>query len=425
MNKFPVEALPVRIQEIIDQTYKCLSFPKDFTATAMLHAASVAIGNTYAIQPHGEGWVEAAVLYCILVGPTGMKKTPPMSFAYKPLLNADDQNYEEYKKAYEQYVNKKMQGLKPVGKKIVVTDYTPEALNEVHSHNLKGIALFIDEIAGWFENFNRYSNGNEEGYWLSNWSGQAIEKIRVGSQNLRITKPFIGIIGSIQNKILKKLMGGRRTESGMMQRMLYAVPYKNEVHNLSRNELPLSVNEDWEEIINKLMELEVKINTGQKVVHRKVGFTRDAHQFFEEWYNKNMALIRKEDDDGKTGIYTKLTSNFIRISLVLYLLEWACRTRSDKTDITDIDKSTVEKAAAIIEYYRKTSLRVYDDLNDPKDRLNELQREVYANLPEFFSTGNGIQIAEDIGMKSRTFERFIKRKLYFKCLSKGNFRKIA
>lgn len=61
ISVLPVDVLPPRLQEIINEANICLGFPKDYLAGAMLTAMAAVIGNTHTaeIMP---GWKEYAIL---------------------------------------------------------------------------------------------------------------------------------------------------------------------------------------------------------------------------------------------------------------------------------------------------------------------------------------------------------------------------
>lgn len=87
--------------------------------------------------------------------------------------------------------NVKEEPEKPIYKRIIVSNITPEALIFTHNNNKRGLGMYYDELAGWFKSFNRYNTGDEEQFWLSAWSGKSISKIRVLSEPISISKPFI------------------------------------------------------------------------------------------------------------------------------------------------------------------------------------------------------------------------------------------
>ena len=111
----------------------------------------------------------------------------------------------------------------PIWEQLLVTDFTPEALIEVHKFNKNGIGVYADELASWFKNFNRYNSGSEEQFWLSVWSGKPIRINRKTSEPIFISLPFISVIGTIQPAVLKELAKDR-TENGFMDRILFVIP---------------------------------------------------------------------------------------------------------------------------------------------------------------------------------------------------------
>jgi hypothetical protein len=175
---FPLHVFPSQVTNIIRATNECLNFPVDYIATSLCFTISVCIGNLFAAKVK-EGWTERAILYVALIGRPGTNKSHPLSFALQPLFNYDNgmavlhkAKLAEYEQIYllskkereEQGIN----GLpeEPVQKKFVVSDITPECLAFVHDGNKRGICLYADELASWFKNFNRYSKGSEEQFWL-------------------------------------------------------------------------------------------------------------------------------------------------------------------------------------------------------------------------------------------------------------------
>ena len=46
-NPFPLDVLPRKMREIIDEANTTLGFPKDYLAMSMLTAVAAAVGNTH------------------------------------------------------------------------------------------------------------------------------------------------------------------------------------------------------------------------------------------------------------------------------------------------------------------------------------------------------------------------------------------
>ena len=216
-NTFPVEIFPQSIQDIIKNLRTTLNFPDDYTSASMIYATSVAMGLSYQAQ-FKNGWNEIGSLYIAIVGKAGTNKTHPLNFALKPIKKLDTDSYNEYmiKKSeydYAKSLTKKeredeliiLPESEPTWKQFLVSDFTPEALIDVLNNNHIGIGVYVDELASWFKNFNRYNNGSEEQFWLSAWSGTSITVNRKNGKSYNIPEPFISVIGTIQDGVLNDL----------------------------------------------------------------------------------------------------------------------------------------------------------------------------------------------------------------------------
>lgn len=204
----------------------------------MLFAASVAIGNTYSIKVT-QGWTERATLYMALVGKAGVNKSHPMSFAMQPLLNHDAAEHHKFKMQYAEYQQlasltpkeRKDQGVNempqaPSLHKFVVSDITQEGLAYMHEQNKRGICLYVDELKTWVNNFNRYSKGSEEQFWLSNFSRQTDYRWTVATTNTlsRYANLLSVSSASIQFHQLCDLAKGDKSDNGFIDRILFVVP---------------------------------------------------------------------------------------------------------------------------------------------------------------------------------------------------------
>lgn len=127
-------------------------------------------------------------------------------------MDKDIEANEAYKKAIAEYdrivsmtkKEKEEEGIfdfpsEPQLTKYVVSDITPESLSSILSVNVRGIAYYADELAAWFNNFNRYNKGSEEQFWLMAYSASPIQ---INRQNMRgsisIKRPYISVTGTIQ-----------------------------------------------------------------------------------------------------------------------------------------------------------------------------------------------------------------------------------
>lgn len=236
-SQFPLHIFPAKFQDIARTTRNCLGYPLDFIAGSMLFVMSVTVGNTYSVKVK-EGWTECAILYLAIVGKAGTNKSHPMSFAMRPLFDHDVKEHRKFKTLFAEYqellslskTERENRGVNemptaPSLKKFVVSDITQEGLAYIHEQNKRGICLYVDELKTWINNFNRYSKGSEEQFWLSNFSGKPIIVDRRSNEHsISVRKSFISVIGSIQFQQLCDLAKGDKSDNGFIDRILFVLP---------------------------------------------------------------------------------------------------------------------------------------------------------------------------------------------------------
>ena len=438
-NCFPVDAFPVEVQQIIRETNRCLNFPVDFIGASLLCAAGVAIGNTHKIQAKNT-WCESPVMYLALVGRAGTNKSHPLSFAFEPIREHDIKTYREYQKEKEEYeyaanLNKKEkeefginEPVKPNWKKHLVSDITPESLAEVHKFNIRGIGLYSDELAGWFKNFNRYNSGSEEQFWLSAWSSKPVIVDRKSGEPILISSPFISVVGTVQNGVLKELSGNNRSQNGFIDRILFAFPGGIESSRWSEAEVSGTIISNWEKIISSLLKLPHQLDEVGNPQSAILLFEPESKERFVQWFNHNADLSNASENEGIAGLYAKLNQYTLRFALILELLRWAC----GKSDKQTVGVEAVNGAIKLAEYFRITALKVHEIVSNPLKELPDDKQNLYAALPDTFTTAEGIETATSQipPIPEDTFHKFLRRyskepvKLFRK-IRKGQYEKIV
>lgn len=431
VKSFPVDAFPEVIQQIIIETNRCLNFPIDFIGASLLCTAGIAVGNTHKVQVK-KTWYENPVMYLALVGKSGTTKSHPLSFALEPIYSHDRKSYKDYleQKSEYDYINslskkeKEETGIgeveKPVLKKNLVSDITPESLAEVHKFNIRGIGLHADELASWVRNFDRYNNGSEEQFWLSTWSGKTITIDRKSSEPILIASPAISVVGTIQTGILKELSGNDKSQNGFIDRILFAYPGHFEKEYWSEEEVNELTIENWHKIISRILELPVPLDEAGNPRPEILSLNPEAKKLYVEWYNQNIDLSKTTEDEAKAGLFAKLSQYTLRFSLILELLYWSC----GESERTAVGVKAISGAIELAEYFRSTALKVHEILSNPLEQLPENKQKLYAALPETFTTAEGHQLAESFKISERTYKRFLKDKKFFRWLKQGNYLKL-
>ena len=431
-NHFPVEVFPNAIQEIIATTNESLNFPTDFIGASILYAVSVSIGNTHRVEIK-KGWQESAVLYLSIVGRPGTNKSHPVSFALEPIEQRDNLKFQKYQKEKQEFdaissTYQKGKGatrlytkpVQPIWEQHLVTDFTPEALTDVHKFNKRGIGVYADELAAWFKNFNRYNKGSEEQFWLSVWSGKAIRINRKTTEPTFITKPFISVIGTIQPAVLNEL-ADNRTENGFLDRLLFVAPENLKKEYWSETELNPVIIENWQKIISSLLDLSIIHDETDNPQPEVLKFTPDAKQLLFEWQRELTDQSNETGNEAISGINAKIEMYAVRLALILQMVRYACN--EDGKQAVGIE--AMQGSLKLVEYFKRTAVKVHSIVKNasPLDKLPIDKQNLYIALPETFTTSEGVEVAESLEIPPRTFQYFISKTALFNKTKRGEYEK--
>lgn len=435
-SDFPVQVFPAKMQRIILELNTTCGFPIDYTASAMIAAISVAIGNTHRVEVK-RNWQESAIVYIAIVGRPGDCKSHPLTFVMRPLVNADWKNNQEFMKKHCEYQQAVAMSRKerinagldefpkePKRMRYLVSDVTQEGLSAIHSHNPRGLCLWVDELSAWFKNFTRYNTGSEEQFWLSAFNGSTTMSDRKNCQNsIFIKRPFISVVGTIQRRLLTELANGERAANGFIDRILFAMAKSNGKPRWNEDEVRDDLDRDWECILNRLLSMECVVNEEKEPIPTVMRFTADAKRRLYEWQHENAALCDNEMSDNVVSFFCKLEIYVLRFCLILRLVRWVVSDKEPRPSY--IEDDDVAGAIELAEYFRSNALSVLTCISEEK--LNELHRTVYEHLTEEFSTADGIRIAERFGMKDHTFKMFLTRNLntLFRRVRQGWYKKLS
>lgn len=245
----PLEVFPQRVQEIIFNLATYENFNIEFSASIVLSSVAAAIGNSCQIQIKGN-WRTSPSIYMMLVGRPGLGKTPPLSFLYRPIHEQDDRMFEQYLQECDEYEralatsgrNKEPDNSlslkKPQLVTTVISDFTPEALMNVHQHNLRGVTIEVDEILAMFNSVKRYNSKNnliED--LLSAYSGRPLKSVRKSEvRPILIRQPCINVIGSVQTNLLSEIFRNEYKANGLLDRFLFVYPKDQRISKWQRTD---------------------------------------------------------------------------------------------------------------------------------------------------------------------------------------------
>jgi len=256
VDPFDAELLPVGLRAWVMDIAHRMQCPADFPAVTALVALSSLIGARAVVQPKAkDDWQVVPNLWGAVVGRPGVKKSPALGEALKPLnqLQADEFDAWQFMHAaWELDVKvaamqgdgneKKAKGLavkdpaaarallepvdtpaEPLARRFIVNDATVEKLGELLQQNPWGILSYRDELYGLLTGLEKQGQEGSRAFYLQSYDGnQGYTFDRIGRGTVHIPRVCLAIIGGIQpGKIQEYVRGavtGGSADDGLLQR---------------------------------------------------------------------------------------------------------------------------------------------------------------------------------------------------------------
>jgi hypothetical protein len=402
----PIEGLPDFLQKLIIECSDVYGTHRDFWAGAILSASSLAIGKNFKIN---HKYINGAVLWFAIVAPTGSGKTEPLKFAFTPFHRLDSESFKEYERAMNEYEtiknmwkeDRKSKGIievpvKPLCKQFILSDSTPEGLYQAHNSNPRGIMVNRDELKGLIDDFGRYSKSGEVANWLSSWSQQPMTFNRKSERPMKISDPFIGLIGGLQPTTLPELAKDNRDSNGFLQRFNYLFPDIANRPYYQDRELPYIFIEKYGKYIENLL----KTN---KPETEYVMLSSEAKELFKDFDNRITDLINAQKSDSMRGMFAKLPINALRLALVIHFSHLAF----DSIARPEIEPGTMQAAINMAEYFKITGEKVFRQLENSSIHLVNNK-----NVAQFLSTEKNhsqSEIARILGVTHQYINKLLRK----------------
>ena len=240
------DMLPAQIAEWAFDQAEMLAVDPAMLAMPALVACAAAIHDGIEIQPkrHERQWRESARLWCAVVGPPSVRKSPSIKRATsrlrkinKDLVEDNIRRQAEHSAAMEEYREAKKAAKRadeappsmpeePQLSRMIVEDITVEALSEVLKHNARGVLCIQDELTGWFGSMDAYSGNKsankDRAHWLEIYNGGHRTVDRVMRGHVSIPNWSACMIGGIQPDMMRRI-AANMGEDGLMQRFMVVI----------------------------------------------------------------------------------------------------------------------------------------------------------------------------------------------------------
>ena len=424
---FPLEVLPQTVQSVILDMATYENYKIEFTATAMLSAVSAALGGAYRIRIKGD-WQSSGALYVILVGRPGLGKTPPLEAAYRPIRKRDYALFKVYEAELEAWKAAGESDRKPVLRRTVVSDFTPESLLLTHNSNPRSVVILVDEIMGMFNSANRYTNGQLIEQLLTAWSGGVLDVTRVGSTvPVHIEQPCINIVGTTQTKRIHELLTKGFEENGLLDRILFVLPKSREVPKWTDwddggEDRASMAAARWEQILGKVLSLDYDTGEEERRPH-VLSMDREAREYFFSWWNRKVERINRIEDDAQVDSREmKHPAQVARLALLMQVLRYA----AGESHLLSVDTASVKAAIRLNGYFEDSYRRIRSFVAE--DMCEDPPKVLLSLLPDTFDTKTAIAIGKELqNVSERTVMNYLKELCRSRLLRKskaGHYEKV-
>lgn len=228
------------------------------------------------------------------------------------------------------------------------------------------------------------------------------------------------MIGTIQKKILSDLAHGDRSSNGFIDRILFIMPAIQQKVRWNDKDISHDLESQWHTLLNGLINIECSFDENYEIQPSIVTFSNGTRRLLYEWQHKHADLCDNLSNEMLIGIYCKLEIYIIRFCLVIQITRWLCGECSK--DLIDIE--TFQRAILLTEYFKQTATRVQNLMSEIA--LTVQQQSLLFQLPELFTTAQGVEIAANQGMKERAFKEFPSKHIgiLFQKDRHGEYRKV-
>lgn len=438
-NNIPLDVFPAKLQDMVLALARQENYSIEYTMASLVAAASTAIGNAVNIRIRG-GWVSSPILYMILVGRPGMGKTPPLDFAFHPIRRHDAKIIKQFKSDMEYYnsvlenqkVNKGDKSAlpsKPILKRTIISDFTPEALMRALDDNKRGIVVYVDEIMGMFNAVNQYSKGQLIEQLLTAFSGKPLDVSRCSLPiPIHIEHPFINIVGTMQTTRVHELVDKGYKDNGLLDRIIFVYPSSQEIADWQLDEdSTSSLFEEytslWGGIIDRIAEISFYADeSNDRALQNVLNFSTEASAYFTDWRNELIHKVNQIKDDSMVDSRVMKTPIIAaRLALVFQILRWACG--EVHKDFVDIDSTMA--AIKLSTYFEGCYSNIQKFML--MESIEPQKKEMLDNVPFVFTTSDAIKAGKEAGLSERTvmyeLHNLAKKKVIRK-IKRGEYEKL-
>ncbi|MSU78421.1 MAG: DUF3987 domain-containing protein [Gemmataceae bacterium] len=419
---FPVHLLPDPIRGYITASAAAIGCDPAFIALPMLAAVALAIGSRRRIRLKRR-WTEPAIIWALTIALSGSHKSPGFDAAMLPVKKRQDKakrrlaedmrryalEMEEYNSAYEEWKaagceeSEPREPREPTLERTWTDNTTMEALAcPILKENPRGVLLACDELSAWFGSFDRYAKGGaksgaDAARWMHLHGGRSfvIDRKTGIPPTVFVKDGTVGVAGSIQPGVLRRMMTTEHHESGMAARFLLSMPPKKQ-KRWTEAEIDEQLEQDVLVLFDRLYDLQPDHDEDGEPTARLLKLSQSAkHDVWIPFYNEH-AKEQIELDEDLSAAWSKLEGYAARLALVHHLI----RVAADDGSVNDpdiVDDVSMTAGIALSRWFGQEAKRVYTMLATTDE--DQAERE----LIELIERLGGTVTARELQRRSRKY----------------------
>lgn len=429
---FPFHAFPQALQDSIREVSYHRSLPDHFVATSCIWAVSALAGNAYFNEklPASEN-----ILYCLLVAPVSVGKTPSVKVAaFDPLKRVMYEDEQQFKVLLESWnakkveaANKKKSFADPRPKRYLpfLQDGTTESFVAIHMDQPNGIGVFYDEAETLFNAGNYKAINDSTTFLTTAFNGGLLNVSRADREKERVVSDInINLIAGTQPDRLNHIFTADKIQAGFPARFLMVYSDYREL-NTEADPFGQGVNmcREWKDTLTALYNFGKAHNLNGAT--RPIRMTTEAMDLYRGYFKQGLSeansKIERREHPVIIGLGAKMSAYLMRITQILAII--------NNCDDPLIDAQTIKAGYDVYQYYfESTASLLMRSVIEAETGLNADMNKIFTALPDGkFTRQQAHEVCEDLGFKGRKFDdsmRSDRFKKLFKRISQGVYEKI-
>lgn len=373
--------LPGSLRGWLEDEASRLGVPLAAVAGPALVAAGATIGTTAHIRvmQHNTGWTEPATLWGANVGTSGVRKTPTLTAALRPVreidrskqiaFNADSHTRSAEAMLLERRIKnieraadkgkagategadlakllKERQELSTERPRLEVNDTTMERLATLAHANPRGLLMIRDELAGLLNTMRRDGHEGDRPFYLEAYNPNASHTFDRMSRDTTFVYPLaVSIFGLIQPSVLQDHIANLdRTAGGdgfFARFQLVTLIDPADVGDAQDRVMDTASEARALATFRALDEQALAAIDGQaRGYHRQVQFDAAAQEHFDRWRKKLEARARDLGESALAAFLSKSPATGARLALVIHMLDRAAGSTASAVTLDQARQAT-------------------------------------------------------------------------------------